>query len=578
MRASQYQIATLKELPSEAQIVSHQLMLKAGLIRKLASGLYTWLPLGLKVLHKVEQIIRQEMDQAGALEMLMPSVQPAELWQETGRWDEYGKELLRFHDRHDRLFCYGPTHEEVVTDLIRQMVRSYKELPVTVYQIQTKFRDEIRPRFGVMRAREFLMKDAYSFHPDQDSLKVTYDKMYDAYTKIFTRLGLEFRVVRADNGAIGGETSHEFQVLTESGEDLIAYSDSSSYAANVELANPWREEEKESILKEEPLIKVVTPEAKSITEVAHFLGIKEKNIIKTLVVQGEEGPELLLVRGDHSLNEIKAAKLKGVKAPLTLSYSNTIEEAVGPLGFVSPLGFNGLVYADLDLKNGGNWVVGANEKDAHYQGFNFKREGVNPVFVDLREVQQGDRSPDGLGQLKFARGIEVGHIFQLGQKYSKPMNATFLDAQGKNQIMEIGCYGIGVSRVVAAAVEQCHDDKGIIWPEAMAPFSVVIVPMNYSKNETVKKTSDQLYAAIQKAGIEVLLDDRNERAGVLLHDSELLGFPHRLTVGERSLKEGKVEYSRRGRGESQLIEIKQVIDFLANILENYEEKSYTPVQ
>ena len=535
MRASQYQIATLKELPSEAQIISHQLMLKAGLIRKLASGLYTWLPLGLKVLHKIEQVIRQEMNQAGALEILMPSVQPAELWQETGRWEEYGKELLRFSDRHDRLFCYGPTHEEVVTDLIRQMVHSYKELPLTVYQIQTKFRDEIRPRFGVMRAREFLMKDAYSFHPDQASLKVTYDRMYAAYSKIFTRLGLEFRAVKADNGAIGGEASHEFQVLTDSGEDLIAYSDSSSYAANIELASPWREE-KESVIQEQPFVKVDTPGAKSIEEVAHFLKVQKKDIIKTLVVEGEDGPVLLLIRGDHGLNVTKAAKLKGVKTPLTFSSSDTIENTVGPLGFVSPLGFKGLIYADLDLKNGGNWVVGANKKDVHYQGFNFKREGISPLFVDLREVQEGDRSPDGLGQLKFARGIEVGHIFQLGQKYSKPMNATFLNAEGKNQIMEIGCYGIGVSRLVAAAVEQCHDDKGIIWPEVMAPFSVVIVPMNYFKSEKVKKASDQLYTSMQEAGVEVLLDDRNERAGVLLHDSELLGFPHRLTVGERSLK------------------------------------------
>lgn len=574
MRASQYQIATLKELPSEAQIISHQLMLKAGLIRKLASGLYTWLPLGLKVLHKIEQVIRQEMNQAGALEILMPSVQPAELWQETGRWEEYGKELLRFSDRHDRLFCYGPTHEEVVTDLIRQMVHSYKELPLTVYQIQTKFRDEIRPRFGVMRAREFLMKDAYSFHPDQASLKVTYDRMYAAYSKIFTRLGLEFRAVKADNGAIGGEASHEFQVLTDSGEDLIAYSDSSSYAANIELASPWREE-KESVIQEQPFVKVDTPGAKSIEEVAHFLKVQKKDIIKTLVVEGEDGPVLLLIRGDHGLNVTKAAKLKGVKTPLTFSSSDTIENTVGPLGFVSPLGFKGLIYADLDLKNGGNWVVGANKKDVHYQGFNFKREGISPLFVDLREVQEGDRSPDGLGQLKFARGIEVGHIFQLGQKYSKPMNATFLNAEGKNQIMEIGCYGIGVSRLVAAAVEQCHDDKGIIWPEVMAPFSVVIVPMNYFKSEKVKKASDQLYTSMQEAGVEVLLDDRNERAGVLLHDSELLGFPHRLTVGERSLKEGKVEYSRRGSSESQLIEINQVMDFLLNVLKHHGEKFYT---
>ncbi|WP_373813137.1 proline--tRNA ligase [Neisseria dentiae] len=560
MKASQFFISTLKEAPAEAVLSSHQLMIRAGLIKAVASGLYTWMPMGLRVLRKVENIVREEMNRAGSVELLMPVVQPAELWQESGRWEFYGKELLRIKDRHERDFCMGPTCEEVITDIVRKEITSYKQLPKNFYHIQTKFRDEVRPRFGVMRAREFVMKDAYSFHADYESLvNDGYQPMYEAYCRIFDRLGLNYRPVAADTGSIGGTGSHEFQVLAESGEDVIAYSDASDYAANVELAQTLPQTG-ERAAAAETLTKVHTPNVKTIAALVEFLNIPIERTLKSIVVEGEEEGEivLLLLRGDHEFNDIKAEKLPGIKSPLVMAPPEAIQTAFGANGgSLGPVGFKGKVYADYACEKLADTVIGANEDDYHYTGFNFGRDCPEPEFVDLRNVIEGDPSPCGQGRLKLARGIEVGHVFQLRDKYSQAMNASFLDNNGKAQIMEMGCYGIGITRIVAAAIEQNHDEHGIIWTDAMAPFQVVIVPMNYKKSDAVKEATDYLYAELLAQGADVLLDDRDERAGVLLNDSELLGIPHRIVIGDRGLKEGTVEYARRTDGEAQSVPVKE---------------------
>lgn len=561
MKASQFFISTLKEAPAEASLVSHKLMLRAGLIKANASGLYTWMPMGLRVLRKVENIVREEMNRAGAVELLMPVVQPAELWQESGRWEFYGKELLRLKDRHERDFCMAPTCEEVITDIVRKEITSYKQLPKNFYHIQTKFRDEVRPRFGVMRAREFVMKDAYSFHTDYESLVEGYNAMYDAYCRIFNRLGLNYRPVAADTGSIGGTGSHEFQVLAESGEDVIAYSDESDFAANVELA-PTLPQPGERAAATATLTKVHTPNVKTIADLVAFLNVPIEKTLKSIVVEGEEEGELvlLLLRGDHEFNDIKAEKLAGVKSPLAMATPAAIQTAFGAGGgSLGPIGFTGKVYADFAVEKLADTVIGANEDDHHYTGFNFGRDCPEPEFVDLRNVIAGDPSPDGKGRLKLARGIEVGHVFQLRDKYSKALNAGFLDNNGKAQIMEMGCYGIGISRIVAAAIEQNNDERGIIWTDAMAPFEVVIVPMNYKKSDTVREAADKLYAELQAKGADVLLDDRDERAGVLLNDSELLGIPHRIVIGDRALKEGNVEYAKRTDNEAQSVAVDEVV-------------------
>ena len=567
MKASQFFISTLKEAPAEAALASHKLMIRAGLIKANASGLYTWMPMGLRVLRKVEHIVREEMNRAGSVELLMPVVQPAELWQESGRWEFYGKELLRLKDRHERDFCMGPTCEEVITDIVRKEITSYKQLPQNFYHIQTKFRDEVRPRFGVMRAREFVMKDAYSFHADYESLvRDGYQPMYDAYCRIFDRLGLNYRPVAADTGSIGGTGSHEFQVLADSGEDVIAYSDTSDYAANIELAPTLRLQD-ERRQPEKPLEKVHTPDVKTIAALVEFLNIPVEQTLKSIVVEGENEGELvlLLLRGDHEFNDIKAEKLAGVKAPLTMAAPELIHAQFGADGgSLGPVGFAGKVYADFAVEKGADWVIGANDNDWHYTGFNFGRDAAEPEFADLRNVVEGDASPDGQGSLKLARGIEVGHVFQLRDKYSAAMNASFLDNNGKAQIMEMGCYGIGITRIVAAAIEQNNDERGIIWTDAMAPFQAVIVPMNYKKSDAVREAADHLYAELQAAGVDVLLDDRDERAGVLLNDSELLGIPYRLVIGDRGLKEGQVEYARRTDSQAQSIALDEAATKVAS--------------
>ena len=557
MKASQFFISTLKEAPAEAALPSHKLMLRAGLIKANASGLYTWMPMGLRVLRKVENIVREEMNRAGAIELLMPVIQPADLWKESGRWDFYGDELLRITDRHDNEFCFSPTCEEMVTDIVRKEINSYKQLPKNFYHIQTKFRDERRPRFGVMRAREFVMKDAYSFHADFASLQETYQAMYDAYCRVFSRLGLNFRPVAADTGSIGGTGSHEFQVLAESGEDVIAYSDASDYAANVELAQTLPLSGSRAAAQKN-LEKVHTPEVKTIAQLVDFLQIPVETTLKSIVVEGENESELvlLLLRGDHEFNDIKAEKLAGVKSPLTMAQPEHILAAFGANGgSLGPVGFKGKVYADFATEKGADWVIGANEDGFHYTGFNFGRDAAEPEFADIRNVVAGDPSPCGKGSLQLARGIEVGHVFQLRDKYSAALNASFLDNNGKSQIMEMGCYGIGITRVVAAAIEQNHDERGIIWTDAMAPFAAVIVPMNYKKSEAVREAADKIYAELAGAGVDVLLDDRDERAGVLLADSELLGIPHRIVIGDRGLKEGNVEYTRRTDSEAQSVPV-----------------------
>lgn len=561
MRASNLLISTLKETPADAEIVSHQLMLRAGLIRRLASGLYTWLPMGLRVLRKTEAIIREEMNNSGAQEVLMPSVQPAELWQESQRWEKYGPELLRLVDRHQRDFCYGPTHEEVITDLVRQEIRSYKQLPVNFYQIQTKFRDEIRPRFGLMRAREFLMKDAYSFHLDQASLQQTYDDMYAAYSRIFSRIGLDFRAVQADTGSIGGNASHEFHVLASSGEDAIAFSDSSDYAANVELAEAVAPNGDRPAASES-MTSVDTPQKHTIEEVSEFLNKPASQCLKTLLVEGaEEGSVVALVlRGDHDLNEIKAEKHPLVASPLTFATPEQVLEVCGAnIGSIGPVGLEIPVLVDHSAAFVADFVCGANEDEKHLAGVNWGRDLPEPQTADLRNVLAGDPSPDGQGTLEITRGIEVGHIFQLGDNYSKKMNAVVLTESGKSQIMTMGCYGIGVSRVVAAAIEQNHDDRGIIWPEAIAPFQVALVPVNAHKSARVKEKAEEIYQQLIAAGIDVLFDDRGLRPGVAFADMELMGIPHRLILGERGLDNGQIEYKNRRTGDGEDLPLDDVI-------------------
>ncbi|MDH5778687.1 MAG: proline--tRNA ligase [Gammaproteobacteria bacterium] len=566
MRASQFLIATLKEVPADAEVISHKLMLRAGLIRKLAAGLYTWLPMGLRVLRKVEAIVRDEMNKAGAQEVLMPAVQPAELWQETGRWEQMGDEMLRLQDRHERDFCFGPTHEEVITDLIRNEIKSYKQLPANFYQIQTKFRDERRPRFGVMRAREFLMKDAYSFHLDQASLDETYQLMHQTYTNIFKRIGLEFRPVLADTGAIGGSASHEFHVLADSGEDAIAFSDQSDYAANVELAEAIAPAEKAAAPTQE-MEEVATPNAKTIDDLVTQFKQPIEKTVKTLIVHASEESKqqliALLVRGDHDLNEIKAAKLAEVASPLQFATEEEIRKTIGAgPGSLGPVNLPIPCIVDHSVAVMSDFSAGANKDGKHYFGINWNRDVDLPTASDLRSVKDGDPSPDGKGHLSIKRGIEVGHIFQLGKKYSEAMKATVLDDKGKNSVMTMGCYGIGVSRVVASAIEQNHDDKGIIWPEAIAPFSVVIVPMNMNKSEAVKNKAEELYQQLTDAGIDVLLDDRGERPGVMFADMELIGIPHRIVIGDRGLDKGMLEYKGRKDADNQDVPVDGVLEFL----------------
>ncbi|MGP9634963.1 proline--tRNA ligase [Halomonas sp. AOP43-A1-21] len=567
MRASQLLIATLKETPADAEVISHQLMLRAGMIRRLTSGLYTWLPLGLRTLRKVEAIVREEMNRAGAQEVLMPAVQPAELWQESGRWEQYGPELLRVKDRHERDYCVGPTHEEVITDLVRKEIASYKQLPVNFYQIQTKFRDEIRPRFGVMRSREFIMKDAYSFHLDEASLKETYQGMYDAYTRIFTRLGLDFRPVIADNGSIGGTGSHEFHVLASSGEDDIVFSNESDYAANMEKAEALPAPLGSNVQRAAPSeeIRVVdTPNAKTIAALVEQFKLPIEKTVKTLMVHAAEGGLItLLVRGDHELNEVKAENLPQVATPLTMANEEEIRASVGAgPGSLGPIGLKMPVIIDRSVALMSDFGAGANIDGKHYFGINWERDVALPQVADLRKVQEGDPSPDGKGTLSIKRGIEVGHVFQLGQKYSEAMNASVLGDNGKTSHPWMGCYGIGITRVVAAAIEQNHDDAGITWPNAIAPFQVALVPMNAHKSQRVREESERLYQALTTAGLDVLLDDRDTRPGVKFADLELMGVPHRLVIGDRSLDNGELEYKGRRDSEATMVPSERIVDFL----------------
>ncbi|MBE9398497.1 proline--tRNA ligase [Pontibacterium sp. N1Y112] len=567
MRASQYLIATLKETPSDAEVISHQLMLRAGMIRKLASGLYTWLPMGLKTLRKVEKIVRDEMDKSGAQEVLMPAIQPAELWEESGRWEMYGPELLRVRDRHNREFCVGPTHEEVITDMVRRELKSYKQLPANFYQVQTKFRDEIRPRFGIMRSREFVMKDAYSFHVGKESLQQTYDVMYQAYTNIFNRLGLDFRPVLADTGSIGGNASHEFHVLADSGEDDIAFSDTSSYAANVELAEALAPAGERAAPTAEMTL-VDTPNAKTIAELVEQHNVPIEKTVKTLVVMASEECEAdfvaLLVRGDHDLNEIKAEKLAQVAEPLTFATEEQFRDVIGAgAGSLGPVNLNIPCIIDRMLANASDFGAGANIDGKHYFGINWERDLPMPEVADLRNVLEGDPSPDGQGNLIIKRGIEVGHIFQLGQKYSEALNATVLDENGKSVVMDMGCYGIGVTRVVAAAIEQNYDDRGIIWPESIAPFTISIVALKYEKSEEVRAESERLYNELTAAGYDVLLDDRAKVSpGVKFADMELIGIPHRVVISDRGIKAGTVEYKHRRDEDKQEVALDQIVDLL----------------
>lgn len=564
MRTSQFLLSTLKETPADAEIISHQLMLRAGMIRRVAAGVYNWLPLGLRVLRKVETIIREEMDHAGAQELLMPAIQPAEFWQESGRWEEYGPELLRLTDRHQREFCFGPTHEEVITDLIRREIRSYRQLPATFYQIQTKFRDEIRPRFGVMRAREFLMKDAYSFHSNTESLDQTYDIMHDAYSRIFTRLGLEYRPVEADSGAIGGNASHEFHVLADAGEDGLVICPKCDYAANVEQAPALPSIGKRPAPALD-MVTVDTPGQHSIEQISSFLGIQPEQAVKTLLVHGADSPVALLLRGDHQLNEIKAEKLPMVLKPLTMLSPAEVKQATGCApGSVGPIGLEIPVIADESALRLADFVCGANQDDKHLTGVNWGRDLPEPELADLRNIVEGDPCPRCDSEVIIRRGIEVGHIFKLGTKYSESMNATCLDQNGKAVIMPMGCYGIGVSRVVSAAIEQSHDEKGIIWPPNLAPFDAVIVPIGYHKSEQVSKVCDELYNDLSEAGLNVLLDDRNERPGVMFADMELIGIPHRIVIGERGLKNGYVEYKSRTQNEAQDIALSDITSHLVS--------------
>ncbi len=562
MRAAPWLISTLKESPHEAELPSHQLMLRAGFIRPLGSGLYTWLPLGLKVLRRIEAVVREELNKTGALELLMPNVQPAELWQESMRWDTFGGQLLRITDNNQREYCFGPTHEEVITDLMRQELQSYKQLPLNLYQIQTKFRDEIRPRFGVMRAREFLMKDAYSFHLDEACLEKTYQTMHEAYCRIFDRLGYKYRAVEADSGAIGGAVSHEFQVLADSGEDFIAYSDSSPYAANVEQATSLAPEPSKHPGTAE-LEAVETPNAKTIDDLTKYLKVDATQTVKTLLVEGTDTPLVaLVIRGDDTLNDIRAAKHPAVSSPLKLADDERVLETLhSPLGFVGPIGLDIPVIVDHYALAMDEFVCGANQKDMHYLHATWARDVKNFEAFDLREVKAGDKSPDSQGTLKLCRGIEVGHIFQLGRKYSELMKATVLNAEGKAQTLMMGCYGLGISRMVAAAIEQHHDEHGICLPEAMAPFQIGIIPINMHRSERVREVAENLYQSLQDQGLDVLLDDRKERPGVLFADHDLIGIPHRLVIGDRGLENGMVEYKARANGESRQIPLDEVLAF-----------------
>ena len=553
MRYSEFGLATLKEVPAEAEIVSHQLMLRAGMIRRLAAGLFTWMPLGVRVLRKVEAIVREEMNRAGALELLMPAVQPAELWQESGRWAQYGPLLLRIRDRHEREYCFGPTHEEVITDIARRDLKSYKQLPVNYYQVQTKFRDEIRPRFGVMRSREFIMKDAYSFHVDQASLEEGYRRMYDAYSAIFTRLGLEFRVVDADSGEIGGNRSQEFHVIADSGEDAIAYSDEDRYASNIESAATLPPEG-EAPAPRQAMQKVATPGAKTIEALCEQLGVAPGQTLKTLIVAGDDGPVALVLRGDHTLNAVKAAKLPGVAAPLQMADTAAVRKVTGcEPGFAGPVGLSIPVYFDHATRLMSDFVTGANEADAHFTGVNFGRDLGRPETVDIRNVVAGDPVPGGKGTLRIARGIEVGHIFQLGTKYSESLGATVQDQDGVERHLVMGCYGIGITRIVGAAIEQNHDERGIIWPAPLAPFDVVLVGINLHKSERLAQAAAALHDELQASGLEVLFDDRDARPGVKFADAELIGIPHRLVISERGLDAGELEYRHRRETESRVL-------------------------
>lgn len=566
MRTSQYLLSTLKETPADAEVISHQLMLRAGMIRKLASGLYTWMPTGLRVLKKVENIVREEMNNAGAIEVSMPVVQPADLWQESGRWEQYGPELLRFVDRGERPFVLGPTHEEVITDMVRNEISSYKQLPLNFFQIQTKFRDEVRPRFGVMRSREFVMKDAYSFHTTQESLQETYDKMFAAYSKIFSRMDLDFRPVQADTGSIGGNASHEFQVLAQSGEDDVVFSSESDFAANIELAEAVAPKGERAAPAEELRI-VDTPNAKTIAELTEQFNLPIEKTVKTLLVHAtkESGHALvaLLVRGDHELNEVKAEKLEMVASPLTFATEAEIRAAVnaGP-GSLGPINMTVPVVADRTVAMMSDFGAGANIDGKHYFGINWERDLPLPRVADIRNVVEGDPSPDGKGTLLIKRGIEVGHIFQLGTKYTEALKATVQGEDGRNQLMTMGCYGIGVTRVVAAAIEQNHDERGIIWPDAIAPFQVAILPMNMHKSFRVKDLAESLYNSLRAKGIDVIMDDRKERPGVMFADMELIGVPHTVVIGDRNLDSDEIEYKNRRNGEKQMIKTGEIEDFL----------------
>ncbi|MCW9715728.1 proline--tRNA ligase [Avibacterium sp. 21-594] len=565
MRASRYLFATLKETPNDAQVVSHQLMLRAGMVRPLASGLYNWLPTGLRVLKKVENIVREEMNKSGAIEVEMPVVQPAELWQESQRWEQYGPELLRFQDRGQRDFVLGPTHEEVITDLVRREVSSYKQLPLNLYQIQTKFRDEVRPRFGVMRGREFLMKDAYSFHTTKESLQETYDIMYQTYSNIFTRLGLDFRAVQADTGSIGGSASHEFQVLAQSGEDDIVFSTESDFAANIELAEAVAQGERGAPTQSMELVD--TPNAKTINELVEQFNVPVEKTVKTLIVKGanEEQPLIaLIIRGDHNLNEIKAQKLAQVAEPLEFADEAEIKAKIGAgVGSLGPVNLPIPAIIDRSVALMSDFSAGANIDGKHYFNINWERDVPMPEVADLRNVVEGDLSPDGKGSLLIKRGIEVGHIFQLGTKYSEAMKATVQGEDGRPQTMIMGCYGIGVSRVVAAAIEQSHDERGIIWPtDAIAPFTVAIVPMNMHKSESMQEFAENLYRTLSSEGVEVIFDDRKERPGVMFADMELIGVPHMLVIGEKNLQNGEIEYKNRRTGEKQMINKDQLVEFV----------------
>ncbi len=570
MRTSQYLLSTQKETPAEAEVASHQLMLRSGMIRKVAAGMYNYLPTGLRVLNKVANIVREEMNKAGAIEIQMPVVQPADLWEESGRWEEYGPELLRIKDRHNRDFVLGPTHEEVVTALVRNEVSSYKQLPLNLYQIQTKFRDEVRPRFGIMRGREFLMKDAYSFHLDQDCLQSTYDKMFQAYCNVFERIGLEYRPVIADNGSIGGSGSHEFHVLADSGEDDIAFSNGSDYAANVEMAEAIAPESQGT--GSQALTKVDTPNAKTITQVSEFLNVPENTSVKTLIVlgtvaeDGSQGLVAVVLRGDHELNELKAEKHPLIAMPFAMATEEQVEAAVGcGVGSIGPVGLSLPIIVDRSAAAMADFVCGANTDDVHYTGTNWERDVSKYDVFDLRNVQAGDPSPCGQGTLEIKRGIEVGHIFQLGNKYSKAMNCGVLTETGKHQTLTMGCYGIGVSRIMAAAIEQNHDKYGIKWPDAIAPFSIAIIPMNMHKSHRIKEVAEKLYDECLALGVEVLFDDRKERPGVMFADMELIGMPHSIVIGERNLDNQQVEYKNRRTGEKRLVDITDLSEFIGSL-------------